>query len=381
MKEKIIKIVSLMLVIVMVLSLAACDSKNSSSDKEDTSAGQADGTHVIVDHLDNEVEVPNQVNKVVVAGVFPLPSVITIFFDSADKIVGMPNASMTAAKNSLLGELYPEILNAKTDFMDGSTINVEELMKLEPDVVFYGASEPEVGEQLTNAGFTAVAVSVNKWNYNAIETLNHWIELLSEIFPENDKTEVVAKYSDDVYKMVQERVSKLSDAEKANAFFLFKYDDTTMMTSGENFFGQWWCDAIGVNNVANEIKTDNQAAVSMEQVYAWNPDLIYITNFTQATPDDLYNNSFAADDWSPITAVQNHNVYKMPLGMYRSYTPGVDTPITLMWLAKQAYPSLFEDIDITAETVKYYKEVFGVELTNEQAESIFAPVKDAAAGF
>ncbi|MBE5969921.1 MAG: Fe3+-citrate ABC transporter substrate-binding protein [Lachnospiraceae bacterium] len=379
MKEKIIKVVSLMLVLVMVLSLAACDGKNSSSDAEDTT--QADGTHVIVDHLDNEVEVPNQVDKVVVCGVYPLPSVLTIFFDSADKIVGMPAPSMTAAQNSLLGELYPEILNAKTDFIDGSTINIEELMKLEPDVVFYGASEPEVGEQLTNAGFTAVAVSVNKWNYDAIETLNHWIELLSEIFPENDKTDIVADYSDKVYKMVQDRVKDLSDEERANAFFLFKYDDTTMMTSGENFFGQWWCDAIGAKNVANELKQDNQVAVSMEQVYAWNPDLIYITNFTQASPDDLYNNAFAADDWSPITAVANHNVYKMPLGMYRSYTPGVDTPITLMWLAKQAYPSLFEDIDITEETVKYYKEVFGVDLTNEQAEKIFAPVKDAAAGF
>ena len=379
MKEKIIKVVSLMLVLVMVLSLAACGNNNSSSDAEDTT--QADGTHVIVDHLDNEVEVPNQVDKVVVCGVFPLPSVLTIFFDSADKIVGMPAPSMTAAQNSLLGELYPEILNAKTDFIDGSTINIEELMKLEPDVVFYGASEPEVGEQLTNAGFTAVAVSVNKWNYDAIETLNHWIELLSEIFPENDKTDIVADYSDKVYKMVQDRVKDLSDEERANAFFLFKYDDTTMMTSGENFFGQWWCDAIGAKNVANELKQDNQVAVSMEQVYAWNPDLIYITNFTQATPDDLYNNAFAADDWSPITAVANHNVYKMPLGMYRSYTPGVDTPITLMWLAKQAYPSLFEDIDITEETVKYYKEVFGVDLTNEQAEKIFAPVKDAAAGF
>ena len=379
MKEKIIKVVSLMLVLVMVLSLAACGNKNSSSDAEDTT--QADGTHVIVDHLDNEVEVPNQVDKVVVCGVFPLPSVLTIFFDSADKIVGMPAPSMTAAQNSLLGELYPEILNAKTDFIDGSTINIEELIKLEPDVVFYGASEPEVGEQLTNAGFTAVAVSVNKWNYDAIETLNHWIELLSEIFPENDKTDIVADYSDKVYKMVQDRVKDLSDEERANAFFLFKYDDTTMMTSGENFFGQWWCDAIGAKNVANELKQDNQVAVSMEQVYAWNPDLIYITNFTQATPDDLYNNAFAADDWSPVTAVANHNVYKMPLGMYRSYTPGVDTPITLMWLAKQAYPSLFEDIDITEETVKYYKEVFGVDLTNEQAEKIFAPVKDAAAGF
>ena len=71
----------------------------------------------------------------------------------------------------------------------------------------------------------------------------------------------------------------------------------------------------------------------------------------------------------------------LPLGMYRSYTPGVDTPVTLLWLAKTAYPTLFEDIDIIQETKTYYHEVFGVALTDSQAASIFAPASDAGSGF
>ncbi|MBR4795442.1 MAG: Fe3+-citrate ABC transporter substrate-binding protein, partial [Lachnospiraceae bacterium] len=59
-------------------------------------------------------------------------------------------------------------------------------------------------------------------------------------------------------------------------------------------------------------------------------------------------------------------------------TPGVDTPLTLLYLAKCAYPEKFEDIDMIAETIKYYKEVFGVTLTQEQAERIFAPDSEAA---
>ena len=43
---------------------------------------------------------------------------------------------MSAAQNSLLSQLYPEILNAETDFMHGTDVNTEELMKLAPDVVF-----------------------------------------------------------------------------------------------------------------------------------------------------------------------------------------------------------------------------------------------------
>ena len=70
----------------------------------------------------------------------------------------------------------------------------------------------------------------------------------------------------------------------------------------------------------------------------------------------------------------------MPLGMYRSYTPGADTPITLLWLAKSVYPELFEDVDITKETKEYYKKVFDVELTDEQAEKIFKPSLQAGSG-
>ncbi len=349
---------------------------------ETKAAGSASsGTHVVTDHAGNEVEVPDRIDRIVVADIYPMASVLTVFFDSADKIVGMAPPCMSAAKNGLLGEIYPEILDAKTDFIDGTNINLEELMKLEPDVVFYSAGSKEEGELLRGAGIPALAISPGKWGYNAIETLDHWIGLLDELFPGNERAELVRAYSQQKYDLVQERVSKLSDEERANAFFLFQYSDTAILTSGQKFFGQWWCDAIGAKNVGHEMEKDNSVAVNMEQIYAWDPDLIFITNFNTASPEDLYGNTVGTYDWGPVNAVQNRRVYKMPLGMYRSYTCGVDTPVTLLWLAKTAYPDLFADVDITEETKAYYKDIFGLELTGEQANRIFAPVSDSGTGF
>lgn len=395
------KLLALFLMAAMLLGAAGCSGTANPSDQtkndSDTVQNSSDSaqndkgetlpdtsqaqTHLIVDHADHEVEVPYEVNRIVVSNILPLPSVISVFFDSADKIVGMAGGSMTAAANGLLGELYPEILTAETGFIDGSALNIEEVMKLNPDVVFYSASQPEQGEQLRQAGLAAVAVSVNKWNYNAMETLTHWIELLSEIFPDNDKTEIVEKHSREMYDLVQQRVAGLSDEERQRVFFLFQYTETNMLTSGRQFFGQWWADAIGAVNVAQELTTDNSVAVDLEQVYAWNPSLIFVTNFTTAKPTDLYENTVGQYDWSPVDAVKHENVYKMPLGMYRSYTPGVDTPVTLLWMAKTAYPALFEDIDILATTKDYYQDVFGIALTDEQAASIFNPSVDANKGF
>ena len=365
------KLVTLLLVCTLLLTCTACGAP----------ADPAVQTHTVTDHLGNAVQVPVDINRIVVCDILPLPSVLAVFFDSAEKIVGMPGTAMSAAEGGLLGQLYPEILDAQTGFIDGSSLNIEELMKLEPDVVFYNAVRTEQEELLKKAGIPAVAVSVNKWDYDCIETLNQWIALLGEIFPDNDKTATVSEYSNRVYDLVQERVASIPQAERERAFFLYKYTDTGIMTSGSHFFGQWWADAIGAVNVAQEIETDNQVTVNMEQVYAWNPELIFITNFTAAYPRDLYENTVGVYDWSAIEAVETQRAYKMPLGMYRSYTPGVDTPVTLLWLAKTAYPEQFADIDIIAETKTYYKEVFGITLTDAQAESIFAPSADAGAGF
>ena len=365
----------------MLFGCAACGGSEpeTTTSLSETTAGSE--THVVTDHMGNKVEVPNEINRIVVADIYPLPSVLSVFFDSASKIVGMAPVSMSAAKNSLLSELYPEILNASTSFTDGTNINIEELTKLNPDVVFYSGANTQEGEMLRNAGFAAIGISVNKWNYNCIETLNNWISLISEIFPDNSKTELVTQRSNEIYELVQGRVSSLTDSERAKAFFLFQYSDTTLLTSGKQFFGQWWAEAIGAKNVAEELTGDNSASVNMEQIYKWNPSIIFITNFTTSTPDDLYNNSVGNYDWSEVDAVKEKQVYKMPLGMYRSYTPGVDTPITLLWLAKTAYPQLFEDINITDEAKSYYKDVFGIELTDAQAQSIFTPTAAAAAGF
>ncbi|MBR6459913.1 MAG: ABC transporter substrate-binding protein [Actinomycetaceae bacterium] len=355
-------------------TLSACSSETDNS-------GASTQTITVTDHLDKQVEIPANIERIAVCDILPIPSVLTVFFDSADKIVGMSEPSKTAAANGLLGELYPEILNAETGYIDGSNVNMEELAKLKPDVVIYSASSPELGDQLTEAGFAAVAISVNKWDYDCIETLNHWIELLNQMFPENAKADLVETKSNEMYKLVQDRVKDIPDEERANAFFLFQYSDTTLVTSGKQFFGQWWADSIGAKNVAVELESDNSVPVNMEQVYTWNPDLIFITNFNTYYPDDLYNNTVEGYDWSSVQAVKDKKAYKMPLGAYRSYTPGVDCPITLLWMAKTAYPEKFEDMDVIKEAKDYYKEVFGIDLTDDQAKSIFEPAQSAGGGF
>ena len=364
------KIISVLIICVLLTAsvLTGCSGKNT-----DTPSSQE--TITITDHNGDMVTVPKNIKRIAVCDIFPLPSVLSVFFDSADRIIAMAPLSMSAAKNGLLSELYPEIKNADTSAISGTNVNVEELMKLDPQVVFYNAQNPQIGETLKNAGFNAVAVSVNKWGYNAVETLNRWIDLLSQIFPEsaNNRSELVRKYSEESMALVKERTQNLTAEERKNIFFLFQYSEDAIVTAGQKSFGQWWADTICADNTSKELQESNSVKTTLEQVYKWNPEMLLMTNFTESLPEDLYNNTVGNYDWSGIKAVQDKKVYKMPLGMYRSYTPCIDTPITLLWLAKTVYPELFEDINITEKTREYYKTVFDVDLTEKQAERIFAP--------
>lgn len=345
--------------------------------------GEESETITVTDHADRQVEVPAEINRVVVADIYPMASVLTVFLGSAEKLVGIDPVCMSAAQSGLLGELFPEILDADTSFMNGGDLNVEALLALEPDVVFCSAGNSDLITTLENADIPAVGISPSKWDYDILKTYDQWVSLLAQIFPDNSQvSDKVASYSKEVYDQVQETVKDIPQEEKKKVLFLFQYDDQQMVTSGKHFFGQFWCDAVGALNVAEEIEVDNSnAIINMEQVYQWNPDVIVITNFTPTQPEDLYNNAVGGDDWSSVKAVQDEQVYKMPLGTYRSYTPSSDTPVTLLWMAKTVYPDLFSDVDITQEVKDYYQEMYQVELTDDQIERMYNPSSEAADNF
>ena len=70
----------------------------------------------------------------------------------------------------------------------------------------------------------------------------------------------------------------------------------------------------------------------------------------------------------------------MPLGIYRLYVTNTDSPLTLLWLAKQHHPALFADINMDDEIRNYYKEFYRIDLTDDDIREIYTPKRDAARG-
>ncbi|MDR0648478.1 MAG: ABC transporter substrate-binding protein [Synergistaceae bacterium] len=331
----------------------------------------------VVDHAGNTVSLPDKIDRVAIASIWPLPSVYCLFEGSAGKLVGIGETSMSAARNSMLAVVMPQIVNVSTGFLRNGNLNIEELLKLKPDIVFINADNPvDNRDTFAKAGIPAVAFSTTHKGSDTIATLESWVSLLGEVLQQEDRASGIVNYGRDVHKEITSAIAKAQGVKRPRALILFEYDDNVIVTAGSDAFGEYWLESTGAVNVAHDLK--GYPEINMEQIYKWDPEIIFITNFSPRLAEDLLNNTIEGHDWKNVSAVKKGQVYKFPLGMYRWYPPASDTPLVLKWLATKNQPDLFKDIDIEKEVRDYYKRFYGVDLTKENLYQIFHPSREAA---
>ncbi len=364
----------------MVVGVTGCGSsgsENTSTETTGSAENTAEGTRTIVDQVGNEVVLPEKIERVVIASVWPLASVYVQTMGT-DKLVGLDPAIISAAENSMLIKIAPDIAKIESGFSQGGYMNAEELIKLNPDVVLYASGVPEDYEVAKQAGIPAVGFDLAIKDYNAVETINSWIEQLEEVMGEDLSSKEYVEYGKEIQDMVAERLKDVKDEEKPSSMIIHKYAENTVSVPGTKTWADYWITASGGVNVASEIEGTKE--VGIEQVYDWNPDKIFITNFNDALPEDIYSNQLCSSDWSKLTAVKNKDVNKIPLGMYRWYVTCSDSPMMLLWMAKQHHPEKFEDIDFNKTMKEFYQKFYNVELSDEDIEKIVNPVREAAGG-
>ena len=179
-------------------------------------------------------------------------------------------------------------------------------------------------------------------------------------------------------KMIADTLAA-AGSSNPSAVFIFSTTGNNLEIAGGNFFSEYWLKSSAADDPAARA-FQGRKVVNMEQLYEWNPDIIYITNFTPLQPEDMYQNTALSQDWSSLKAVQNKRVHKVPLGIYRWFPPSGDTPLMLKWLAQKNHPDLFT-YSIEEEIKDYYRKHYAYELTDDEVHFILNPAAAAAAGY
>ncbi len=316
---------------------------------------------IIVDQRGVEVILKDKIERIVTLPM-PSPSLLFSVDLSGNRIVGMHPTSMTAVRESILSEIAPELLSVSTEFVkSGFETNVEEVLKLKPDVVLQWCNRgEEIITPLVNSGIPVIGLK-----YGNQEDLETWLTIFGKLLDNEKQSQNIIDFHRKSIKEMQNLTMGIPQDKKPRILYL-PYG-SQLYTTGKETYNDFYFNLTGAVNLAGELT--GWKIVTMEQILVWNPDIIYIGNFTDEMPEDYTDNSFEGQDWSSIKAVKEGRIYKVPLGVYRWDPPSQESPLMWKWLFKIQHPEL-ADYDLNKSTVEFYEDFYNYSLNSDQLSKI-----------
>lgn len=351
------------------VSAAETSTEETAAENTTEAAGeQKADTKIITDGYGEEVEVPSEI-KSIVGTMWPLPSVIFTVTGNSDAIKTMAEGSMEAYNISMFKVLSPGLENLPTNCLNSSTdITFEELAKVEPDVVLCNqAVEEELGEQIRAIGATPVRIK-----FGEFEDVQELIRIIGELFDCQDRATELIDFQKGILSYLDEKkADQPAEEEKPSVLYITRRQDNDQYeVVCPKHLGAKLVDIAGGRMVTEDL-TDagTTTVVNMEQIMAWNPDIIFLSNFDDFTPENFFEGNFESE-WKAVNAVKNNRVYKTPIGLYRWDTQCVEAPLMGEWLAKVINPEVYTEYDFQEELRNFYSKYMNYELTDEDMAMI-----------
>lgn len=108
------------------------------------------------------------------------------------------------------------------------------------------------------------------------------------------------------------------------------------------------------------------AVVNLEQIAAWNPDMIFLINYSGDSKDAVAKVK-ADTKWQALKAVKDNKVYGFPGDFYSWDQPDTRWGLGMLWLATKIQPTLFSDINLNQEITSFYA-LYGLDQAAVQSK-------------
>ena len=245
----------------------------------------------------------------------------------------------------------------------GNTTNLEVLLNLKPDLVLdvgtindtYVSLATRVQEQ------SGIPYALLDGRFDAVVPL---YRKLGELTHRPDQAEALARFADETIKTIKSRIDTVSEAQRPRVYY--GRGPNGLETGLGGSINVETIEFLGAHNVAAE-RRGGLATVSVEQVLAWNPEVII-------TIEPAFAVTVRTDPvWAPIKAVQTARIYlspRLPFG-WVDFPPSVNRLIGLWWLAKAFYPDKFPE-DLRPLTREFYQRFYHMTPSDEQIDNVLS---------
>ncbi|WP_344167756.1 ABC transporter substrate-binding protein [Pilimelia columellifera] len=339
-------------------ALAACTSSAAPAD-----TNRAASNISIKDHWERTVQVPVNPDRVVVLEWEGLITKSMRIFGVDGALVGVDSATK---KMGYRGKLVPSIEKATELGSPWSGVNYEQLAKLRPDVVFleaWVASEEnrkmhqEVITKIESLGLPVVVLlSPSNFDQPDIKTAWQHITITGEVFGKQKEAEALVKRLDTGLARVTDRTKDIPAAERTPVAY---FATTNNVMGAKSIQSYLLTEIVGARNVAGG---GTFITLSEEKLLALDPDAMIVAGHEGYLDLNLiYGGKHAGLNWANLAEMRAIKTKRLVALGYDEWRATIETPIALLKMAKLAYPDRFADVDVAAEEVTFYRDVYGLD--------------------
>ncbi len=311
------------------------------------------------DAAGRSVAIPGHVARIFPAGP---PAAILLYTLAPDLLIGWPRANRPEERAFLLPDIgaRPEIGRVTGR---GNTANLEAILGLKPDLILDVGSTSDTYVSLAERVQSQTGIPYALLDGKLANTAATY-RVLGRLVGRAEPAEALAAYTEALLARVRVRVASVPQAQRPRVYFA--RGPRGLETGRGGSINVESLDMLGAVNVAAE-SSGGLATVSVEQVLAWNPDVI-------VTIDEDFAASVRSDPaWASLPAVRDGRVHlspKLPFG-WIDFPPSVNRLIGLPWLGKILYPDLFPE-DLVATTRDFYTRFYHVTPSDDAIGRVLA---------
>ena len=333
----------LLSLLLLILTLVSCQNKQEAKVE----------TREVTDQAGTKVEIPKNVEKI--ADLWHANNQVVLLLGGADKLVANTNPIKI---NPWFAKVYPRIKDVAAPF-NGKDLQVEELMKLNPDVVLT-SNDAEL-KAVKDAGLKGVKVTFKDFN-GLRETIKITADVIGGEAPK--KAEEYIKYLDENINYISEKMKNIKQDKKVKVLHIVSGENLLKVDGTKTIINEW-IELAGAENIVK--KEGNQLELTMEEIVKLDPDVIIIgSNNANEAVKKLKEDKV----WATLKAVKSGKVYANPMGTFPWDRYSAEEALQILWAAQKFNPEVFKDLNMVEKTRDFYKRFLSYDLSEEDAKRI-----------
>ena len=301
------------------------------------------------DDLGRTVMVPEDIDSVTPTG--STAQVILLTFDPT-LIAGL-TTGMDEAEYAYHPGLSKDIPVLGTFYGKKANLNKEALIVADPDVVVdIGEIKGSVDEMIADLDALQEQIGIPVvFIENYLDHSEDTYLRLGELLGDEDRARSLAKYAGDAVDFAS--LMDQMHGGRITFYYSSAVDGLEAIPEG-NFHGEV-LEAVGGVNVCPSTFSSGGNAMSLEQIFLWDPDVIVL-----GSEDAFRTVTAPSSDWASLEAVRTGRVYRVPelIENWIDSPPSINRLVGIYWAAWMFYGDE-AGIDVYEKAREYYELFYG----------------------